>query len=341
MPLARRSYAMPADSFACYLVTKEGSSFRGEVTTRSVADLPAGELLVRVEYSSLNFKDALSATGNPAVTRKFPHVPGIDAAGVVEQSDVSEYRPGDRIVVTGFDQGQNTWGGMAGYVRVPARWAVRLPDNLTTRDAMLYGTAGLTAAQCVEALVARGVAPESGEVVVTGASGGVGSLAVGILAKLGYNVAAVSGKPEAGELLRRLGARTLLTRADVVDESTKPLLTARFAGAVDTVGGRTLGTVLRSLQRAGVCAACGLVGGVEIPITVMPFILRGVDLAGIDSVECPMPQRVRIWNNLADAWRLAALQELAHEISLRDVPQMVEKILHGGITGRVIIRPEA
>lgn len=332
---------MPAASFPCYLVTKDASGVHGEITTRGESDLPTGELLVRVDYSSLNYKDALSATGNPGVTRKFPHVPGIDAAGVVERSDAANFRPGERVVVTGFDQGQNTWGGMAGYVRVPAAWAVQLPENLSTRDAMLYGTAGLTAAQCVEALITRGVVPASGEIVVTGASGGVGSLAVGILAKLGYKVAAVSGKPEASALLKRLGATTILTRADVVDESSKPLLAARFAGAVDTVGGKTLGTVLRSLQRAGVCAACGLVGGTEIPISVFPFILRGIDLAGIDSVECPMPQRERIWNNLAEAWRPVALQELAHEITLREVPAMVDRILRGGVTGRVIIRPEA
>lgn len=332
---------MPNVSFPCYLVTKDASGIRGAVATCSESDLPAGELLIRVGYSSLNFKDALSATGNPAVTRKFPHVPGIDAAGIVERSDSPLFQAGDAVVVTGFDQGQNTWGGMAGYVRVPAAWAVRLPTNLTPRDAMIYGTAGLTAAQCVEALVARGVTPASGEVVVTGASGGVGSIAVGILAKLGYTVAAVSGKPEAADLLKKLGAASILTRADVVDESPKPLLAARFAGAVDTVGGKTLGTVLRSLKRAGVCAACGLVGGVEIPITVMPFILRGIDLAGIDSVECPMEQRVRIWNNLSDAWRLPLLSELAHEITLRDVPAQVDRILKGGVTGRVIIRPEA
>ncbi len=332
---------MPNVSFPCYLVTKDAAGIHGAVATCAESDLPAGELLIRVGYSSLNFKDALSATGNPAVTRKFPHVPGIDAAGIVERSDSPLFQPGDAVVVTGFDQGQNTWGGMAGYVRVPAAWAVRLPANLTPRDAMIYGTAGLTAAQCVEALIARGVTPASGEVVVTGASGGVGSIAVGILAKLGFTVAAVSGKPEASDLLKRLGAAVILTRADVVDESPKPLLAARFAGAVDTVGGKTLGTVLRSLKRAGVCAACGLVGGVEIPITVMPFILRGVDLAGIDSVECPMEQRVRIWNNLADAWRLPLLAELAHEITLREVPAQVDRILKGGVTGRVIIRPEA
>jgi putative YhdH/YhfP family quinone oxidoreductase len=332
---------MSADSFPCYLVTKEAQGVHGEVTTRSLADLPPGELLVRVDYSSLNYKDALSATGNPGVTRKFPHVPGIDAAGVVERSDVPEFQSGDKVVVTGFDQGQDTWGGMAGYIRVPSSWAVKLPSNLTTRDAMLYGTAGLTAAQCVEALAARGVAPPSGEVVVTGASGGVGSLAVGILAKLGYRVAAVTGKPESAELLKRLGATTILGRADVVDESPKPLLAARFAGAVDTVGGKTLATVLRMLNRAGVCAACGLVGGADLHTTVFPFILRGIDLAGIDSVECPMPQRVRIWSNLAEAWRPAALHELAHEITLRDVSQFVERILQGGVTGRVIIKPEA
>lgn len=326
---------------SCYLVTKDDAGVRGEVATKSLDDLPPGELLVKVAFSSLNFKDALSATGNPAVTRKFPHVPGIDAAGEVVSCATNDFRPGDQVIVTGHDLGQNTWGGMAGYIRVPAAWALKLPPNLDPRTAMIYGTAGLTAAQCVEALIARGVAPTSGEVVVTGASGGVGSIAVGLLAKLGYEVAAVSGKPEAAELLTKLGAKNILSRADVDDPSPKPLLTSRWAGAVDTVGGRTLATLVRSMHRLGVVAACGLVGGVEIPLTVMPFILRGVDLVGIDSVECPRPQRERIWSNLADAWRLPLLDTLATEVTLAEVGAQVERILKGGVTGRVIVRPVA
>ncbi|MCE9606860.1 MAG: YhdH/YhfP family quinone oxidoreductase [Planctomycetia bacterium] len=332
--------------FPCYLVTKDAAGVRGEITTKSIDELPPGELLIRVAYSSLNFKDALSATGNPAVTRKFPHVPGIDAAGTVvavanTAGAATEIRVGDAVVVTGHDLGQNTWGGMAGYVRVPAAWAVKLPSKLDPRAAMIYGTAGLTAAQCVEALIARGVAPASGEVVVTGASGGVGSIAVGLLAKLGYEVTAVTGKAEAKELLTKLGAKQFLARADVEDATTKPLLKTRFAGAVDTVGGITLATLVRSMNRMGVVAACGLVGGVDVPLTVMPFILRGVDLVGIDSVECPQAQRERIWSNLADAWRLPLLAELATEAALADVPAQVERILKGGVTGRVIVRPTA
>jgi putative YhdH/YhfP family quinone oxidoreductase len=218
---------------------------------------------------------------------------------------------------------------------------VRLPKDLSPRDAMSYGTAGLTAAQCVEAIVRRGITPERGEVVVTGASGGVGSLAVGILARLGYTVSAVSGKPAAADLLRRLGAKTILAREDVDDKSGKPLLAGRFAAAVDTVGGNTLSTLLRSLHRGGVVAACGLVGGTDIPVTVFPFILRGVDLAGIDSAECPNEQRDHIWSNLAGSWRVPLLGELTTEIGLADVPKHVERLLKGAETGRVVVRPAA
>jgi putative YhdH/YhfP family quinone oxidoreductase len=326
--------------FPCFLVSKQADgAFRGEIAERSVDDLPAGDVLVRVAYSSLNYKDALSATGNPGVTRKFPHVPGIDAAGTVEAGTSPAWKPGDAVIITGHDLGQNTWGGMAGYVRVPAAWLVRSPQGLTARDAMSYGTAGLTAAQCVEALIARGIGPERGEIVVTGASGGVGSVAVGILAKLGYRVAAVSGKPEASEPLKKLGAATILSRSDVDDKSGKPLLAQKFAGAVDTVGGNTLSTLVRSLHRGGVLAACGLVGGTVIPLTVFPFILRGIDLVGIDSVECPQEQRERIWSNLSGAWRVPALADMTTEIPLNQVPEYVERILKGGIIGRTVIQP--
>jgi len=325
--------------FPCYLVTKDAAGVRGEPARRSIADLPPGDVLVRVEYSSLNYKDALSATGNPGVTRKFPHVPGIDAAGIVETSTAPDVRPGDAVVITGHDQGQNTWGGLAGYVRVPAAWVVKLPPGLAPRAAMSYGTAGLTAAQCVEALQARGVGPKAGEVIVTGASGGVGSIAVGILAKLGYDVTAVSGKPAAAELLRRLGAQRVVGRGDVDDASGKPLLAARYAGAVDTVGGNTLATLLKSLHRGGVAAACGLVGGAELALTVFPFILRGVDLVGIDSVECPQAQRERIWSNFAGPWSVAQLDALTTEITLDEVPTYVARLLKGEVTGRVIVRP--
>jgi len=328
------------DSFACYLVTKEAAGVRGEVTRRPISDLPAGDVLIRVAYSSLNYKDGLSATGNMGVTRKYPHVPGIDAAGTVETCTTADFQPGDEVLVTGHDLGQNTWGGWGGFIRVPADWVLRLPQGWSPRAAMAYGTAGLTAAQCVEALRHGGVTPDRGEVVVTGASGGVGSLAVGILAKLGYRVAAVTGKPAAADLLKRLGATTILSRTDVVDASNKPLLAARFSGAVDTVGGATLATILRSTDRHGVVAACGLVGGVEVSTTVLPFILRGITLAGIDSVECPRAQRERIWSNLAGPWNVPIVAELTTEVKLDEVAGQVERILKGEVTGRVVVRPE-
>jgi putative YhdH/YhfP family quinone oxidoreductase len=274
------------------------------------------------------------------VTRKYPHVPGIDVAGTVESSATADFQPGDQVLVTGHDLGQNTWGGWGGFVRVPADWVLRLPRGWTPRAAMAYGTAGLTAAQCVEALRHGDVTPDRGEVVVTGASGGVGSLAVGILAKLGYRVAAVTGKPAAAELLKRLGATTILSRSDVVDASNKPLLAARFAGAVDTVGGATLATLLRSTDRHGVVAACGLVGGADVATTVFPFILRGVTLAGIDSVECPRAQRERIWTNLAGDWNVPIVDELTTEVKLAGVAEQVGKILKGEVMGRVVVRPE-
>jgi putative YhdH/YhfP family quinone oxidoreductase len=206
---------------------------------------------------------------------------------------------------------------------------------------MIYGTAGLTAAQCVEAIVHRGATPDGGEVVVTGASGGVGTLAVGILAKLGFNVAAVSGKPAAAELLKRLGAKTILARGDVDDQSGKPMLATRFAAAIDTVGGNTLSTLVRSLNRHGVVAACGLVGGTDLPLNIFPFILRGVDLAGIDSVECPSAQRQRIWSNLANAWKPPLLEKLVTETTLGGVNDHVQQILQGRVTGRTVVRPVA
>lgn len=326
--------------FPCYLVTKEADgSFRGAVVEKTADDLPAGDVLIRVAYSSLNYKDALSASGNPGVTRKFPHVPGIDAVGTVEASTSDLWKPGDSVIVTGHDLGQNTWGGLAGYIRVPAAWPVKTPANLAPRDAMSYGTAGLTAAQCVEAIIARGITPKHGEVVVTGASGGVGTTAVGILAKLGFNVAAVSGKADSAELLKRLGAKTILSRADVDDKSGKPLLASRFAAAVDTVGGNTLTTLVKSVNRHGVVAACGLVGGVDIPLTVFPFILRGVDLVGIDSVEATQEQRERIWSNLGGAWRVPLLDEITTEIALAEVPTHTARLLKGEAVGRVIVKP--
>lgn len=332
---------MALQSFDCYLVEKDSSGkFRGHVVRKSIVDLPAGEVLVRVAYSSLNYKDALSATGHPGVTRKFPHVPGIDVAGVVEESHTPLVEAGDEVFITGFDLGQNTWGGFAQYVRVPGKWVMPLPEGLSLREAMIYGTAGLTAGQCTEALQRHGIEPGHGEVVVTGASGGVGSLAVGILAKAGYQAVASTGKIAAHTHLTRLGARRIISRDEVSDASQKPMLPPHWAAAVDTVGGNTLSTLVRSIEHDGAVAACGLVGGVDLPLTVYPFILRGVSLLGIDSVDCPLDVRTRIWHKLAGAWRPKHLESVAsEEIGLDQIGQAVERILAGQTIGRVLVNP--
>ena len=333
---------MTPDRFRCYLVSKDQSGkAQAAVTHQAIADLPAGDVLIRVIWSSLNYKDALSATGNPGVTRKYPHIPGIDAAGTVVDSRVAEIHAGDEVLVTGYDMGQNTWGGFSEYIRVPAGWVVPLPAGLTLRESMIYGTAGFTAAQCVAALRRAGIEPESGKILVTGASGGVGSLAVALLAKLGYQVVASSGKPSAHDLLKLAGAAEIVSREELRDASEKPLLPARWAGAVDTVGGDTLATVVRSLERGGCVAACGLVGGTALKLTVFPFLLRGVELAGIDSAECPMAARRALWQHLASDWRPACLERLAVEVGFADLPGKIEQILAGQIAGRVLVKPSA
>jgi putative YhdH/YhfP family quinone oxidoreductase len=335
-------YLPKVDSFPCYIVRKETSGqVAARVESATLDDLPDGDVLVHVDYSSLNYKDALACQGHPGVVRSFPHVPGIDCAGTVVESAVDEYRPGDNVLITGYELGAGRWGGFAAYVRVPAEWVVRLPGGLDTREAMIYGTAGFTAAQCVTAIVERGIEPNRGPVVVTGATGGVGSISVAILAKLGYDVAAVTGKRDRHEWLKRLGARLVLDRSELSPSDDRPLLAARWAAAVDTVGGRPLAAILRSMHHRGCAAACGLVAGPELSLTVYPFILRGVTLAGIDSAKCPRPQRLQMWQKLAGSWRVEQLESLAQEATLDELPERVRMILAGQITGRTLILPRS
>jgi putative YhdH/YhfP family quinone oxidoreductase len=302
--------------------------------------LPPGEVTIRVQYSSLNYKDALAAGGHPGVAPNLPHVPGIDAVGKVVESGDSRFVPGQTVLATSFDIGASKWGAYAEYLRVPGDWVIPLPRGLSPRESMILGTAGLTAAMCVEAIQERGISPAAGEVLVTGASGGVGTLAVSILAQLGYEVVAVSGKPAARDLLARLGARRILSREEVIDTSTRPLLKSLWAAAVDTVGGATLATILRSLKPGGVVTACGLVGGAELPLTVYPFILRGAQLVGIDSATYPCEKRIGLWNKLAGGWKPALLDELATEITLEQLPEKIAAILAGKIIGRVVVQVE-
>ncbi len=329
---------MLPEKFKCYLITKhEDGEFSGEITERSLNELPDGEALVRVAYSSLNYKDALSATGHPGVTKVFPHVPGLDVAGLVADSGVYELVPGDPVVIASLDLGIDRWGGYAEYVSVPHEWTVPLPVGLTLRESMILGTAGFTAAMCVEALTRHEIEPDCGEIVVTGASGGVGSVAVALLAKLGYHVVAVTGKTSAEQYLKGLGAEQVVPRRAADDTSTKPLLKGRWAGAVDTVGGNTLATVLRRTRCHGCVAACGLTAGTELSTTVFPFILRGVTLAGIDSSRCPLPLRHELWRRLGDEWKPDGLEAMIRLVELEDLPTQMDAILAGKVTGRVVV----
>lgn len=303
--------------------------------------LPEHAVTVRVEYSSLNYKDALSASGNRGVTRNYPHTPGIDAAGTVVHSTDPAFEAGQAVVVTGFDLGMNTPGGYGEYVRVPAEWLVPLPAGLSTRDAMALGTAGVTAALALERLAFAGAVSELGPLVVTGASGGVGSVAVLLAAEAGYEVIASSGKAEAADLLRRFGASEVVGRAPLNEATERPLLKGLYAGAIDTVGGVTLENLIKSTVVGGAVAACGLVGGADLRLTVHPFILRGVALVGVDSQHVPADARLELWRTLAESAAVkAALSApgLVTEVGLDELEGHIEGILAGGVTGRVVVR---
>lgn len=311
--------------------------FDMQVIERQLDDLPSGELLIRVHYSSLNYKDALSANGNRGVTRHYPHTPGIDAAGVVVSSSVDAFSSGDEVIVTGYDLGMNTAGGFAEYIRVPASWAVRRPDGLSLRESMILGTAGLTAALCVQKLQKAEVSPDDGPILVTGATGGVGSLSVALLAHLGYEVSAATGKLEQAPFLNRLGARQILDRQSVSEGIEKPLLKEQWAGVVDTVGGDILFNAVKSLKYGGSAVCCGLTAGAGFSANVLPFILRGVNLLGVDSVELPLTEKASVWSRWASDWKLDNLDSLSKEITLYDLPVAIKQIFTGKMTGRVLV----
>ncbi|TDQ39981.1 YhdH/YhfP family quinone oxidoreductase [Thiopseudomonas denitrificans] len=316
-------------------VTEE-PQFKQQVIRRDLDELPAGEVLVRVHYSSLNYKDALSATGNRGVTRNFPHTPGIDAAGVVEHSTAEGFVPGDEVIVTGYDLGMNTYGGLADYIRVPASWLIKRPAGLSLREAMILGTAGFTAGLCVYKLVRAGLQTGDGDVLVTGATGGVGSVAVKLLSQLGYRVVAATGKADQIPFLQELGAAEVIDRAELGEGTDRPMLKSRWAAAVDTVGGDVLFNVVKSLNYGGSVACCGLTAGTHFNGNVFPFILRGANLLGVDSVELPLVAKASMWDMLSLQWKMD-LEPLVDEISLEDTPQAIARILAGHQKGRVLV----
>ena len=328
--------ALPQTFKAMVVSETPEKTYPREIRERALSDLPAGELIIEVRYSSLNYKDALSATGNKGVTRKYPHTPGIDAAGVVVDSTTRLFGAGDEVTVTGFDLGMNTSGGFGQYISVPALWATKLPKGLSLRDSMCHGTAGLTAALCIIRLMASGLTKESGEVLVTGATGGVGSIAVSILAKLGFSVVAATGKAGEHDFLKGLGAKAIISREEANDTSGRPLQKPRWAGVVDTVGGNILATALKTTKYGGLVAACGNAMSAELNVNVFPFILRGVSLLGVDSVEIPMRARQMAWNKLAGEWSID-VGSLVTEVSLEELNPKIDEILKGGIRGRVLV----
>ena len=326
-----------SDTFKALMLKQDDAGKTiAEVCQLTNDDLPQGDVLVKVDYSSLNYKDGLAITGKGKIVRTWPMVPGIDLVGSVLASDSPDYAAGDQVVLTGWSVGEKYWGGYSQRQRLQSKWLVPLPEGLDSQQAMAIGTAGFTAMLCVMTLEEAGITPDRGTVLVTGASGGVGSVAIAILSKLGYTVAAVSGRSESEDYLRQLGAAEFVSR-DEMNQAPHPLEGQRWAGAVDTVGSTLLARVLAEMHYGGCVAACGLAGGFDLPTTVMPFILRNVSLRGVDSVMCPVDRRKEAWNRLVRDLPPQALGEIGHTASLEELPELAQKIVAGQVRGRVIV----
>jgi acrylyl-CoA reductase (NADPH) len=324
-------------TFRALVLHEEGGKVTPRIEAVDEAQLPAGEVTVAVECSTLNYKDGMILQGIGRLVRDYPHVPGIDFTGTVERSESPEFAPGDPVILTGWRVGETQWGGYAEKARVTASYLVRRPDGLTARQAMAIGTAGLTAMLAVIALERHGLRPGSGDVLVTGAAGGVGSIAVSLLSQLGHRVVASTGRPELRDYLIEVGAADLIDRSTLATKPSRPLDSERWAGAVDAVGGTTLATILSQLNYRASVAACGLAGGSELPATVIPFLLRGVNLLGIDSVMCPRNERTEAWQRLARDLPLDRLERVSQTVPLSALPDLAPKILKGEVRGRVVV----
>ena len=321
------------------LVSSEiNKEFISEVKTRKIEDLPEGKVLIKVNFSSLNYKDALSANGNKGVSRNYPHTPGIDAAGIVEFSEVDRYQKGDEVIVTGYDLGMNTSGGFSQFIRVPEEWVVLKPAEISLSESMALGTAGLTAGLCVRKLLNHGIKPEMGKVFVTGATGGVGIVAMMLLSKLGFEVTAITGKMDSKELLMEHGASEVASRQDFDQKLLSPLQKSIFVGGVDAVGGDVLSNLLCSTSQRAAIACCGMVNGADLNTSVFPFILRGVTLYGVDSAETELSIKEEVWNNFSNDWKLNELENNIKEIGLSDLPKEIDTILKGQQIGRIRVK---
>ena len=319
-------------------IEAQDEEFLTHIVERNSDDLNSDELLIQVHYSSLNFKDALSSAGNKGVTRHFPHQPGIDAAGIVVKSSVAEFTAGDEVIVTGYDLGMNTAGGLGQYIAIPAKWAIKKPQGLSLRQSMLFGTAGLTAGLCVNKLLQMGLETSAGDVLVTGSTGGVGSIAINLLHQQGFTVIASSGKPDKLDYLKSIGASERLDRKTLSASNKKPLLGERFSAAIDVVGGQTLSNVLKQIKAGGSVAICGLVESAQFDATVLPFILRGINLLGVDSVEISLAEKQAVWQSLSELEDYAALEIINTEISLEEVPETLALMLKGASEGHYIVK---
>lgn len=327
--------------FKAFFVEEDGEDFKRRIITKKISDLPEGDITINVKYSSLNYKDALSSIGNRGVTRNYPHTPGIDAAGIVTESNDDDIKKGDKVLVTGYDLGMNTSGGFEEYIRVPKEWVIKLPENLTLKESMIYGTGGFTAAISVYKLMKLGrVKPNDGEILVTGATGGVGSTAIKILSKLGYDVIGATGKSAEKDIVVNMGAKDIIDRHDFEDKSGKAMLKSKWAGVIDTTGGNMVSSAIKSVKYGGSVTTCGNVAGDKFESSIYPFILRGVNLFGIDSVNVDYELRNIIWSLLSNDWKVDTLHDNVNEIGLDELSEVIDKMLDGKHIGRTIVNLE-